>query len=362
MVGAVLMTSSIATNSGSTYYRIPAVCLAGNRLVVSFDQRNGSAADLPNAINVLTSQSTDGGATWSTPTTVVSYTGDGTQAGSAGVGDSSLVYNPDIQRLYCFYLYAPVGVGLSNSSNSTVNGSTTTVAPQYAYSDDLGVTWHVRGTLIGAFKTSSMYGIFSAGGHQWYSGGKVYTSIAYSKASGSGTYYGKVWSASDASPTGGVALDSWTGSPEFPSPVNEHHTIVRSDGSLLSNARPNTAGSRILSTASSIGGTWTSNSVATLPDPSCNGDVIVADPTGRYCPTTWLLASGCASTSLRANLSVWLSKDNGVTWDRAQTIYPGGAAYSTMTSLNNGSFVIVWENTDSASIQCSTFNLDQFAL
>jgi sialidase-1 len=89
--------------------------------------------------------------------------------------------------------------------------------------------------------------------------------------------------------------------------------------------------------------------------------VIVADPTGRVCPSTWLLASGCASTSLRANLTVWLSKDNGVTWSEGWQCYAGGAAYSTLVALPNGRFAILWENTDASVLAYTTFSLSVFA-
>ena len=45
----------------------------------------------------------------------------------------------------------------------------------------------------------------------------------------------------------------------------------------------------------------------------------------------------------RENLTVRISYDEGKSWSEGKCVYPGGAAYSTLTVLENGDIGLVFE-------------------
>jgi sialidase-1 len=45
----------------------------------------------------------------------------------------------------------------------------------------------------------------------------------------------------------------------------------------------------------------------------------------------------------RENLTVRISYDEGLTWTQGKTIYPGSAAYSSLTLLDNGDIGLLFE-------------------
>jgi sialidase-1 len=319
-------------------------------LVATFDHRQTSAADLPNVIDVQTSRSTDGGLTWSAPAIVAAHTGGNTTATAIGRGDACLTYNNATGRIFCHYILSPVGVGLAASDNTTANGSTTTLNCCYRYSDDGGVTWSAEVNFTSTVKTSAMLGTSATSGHGFCdASGTVYVPYCYTDSGGARHDF--VMSSADNGTT-------WVRSSIINSGVDEHHVVQRSDGTWLSDGRPVAQTSRQLYSATTVGGTWSGPiTVVGLPDPKCNGDIlrVSTDSTSPY--ATWLLSSACASTANRGALTVWLSKDNGVTWPVAWQVYPGGAAYSSMAVLPDGTFAIFWEDTDHVALSVTTFSL-----
>lgn len=83
-------------------------------------------------------------------------------------------------------------------------------------------------------------------------------------------------------------------------------------------------------------------SVEELVEPVCQGSIL------RY---SWpsdqkegmMLFLNPASSSQRINLSLRRSYDNGRTWPKIQTIYPGPSAYSSLTKLKNGNIGLLYE-------------------
>lgn len=325
-----------------------------NTLVAVFDHRQTSNADLPNVIDVQISRSTDGGLTWSAAATIAAHTGGNTTGTAIGRGDACLTVNRSTGRIFCHYILSPVGVSLASSDNSTANGSTTTLNCVYRTSDDNGVTWSAEVNFTSTVKTSAMFGTSAASGHGYGdASGTVYVPYCYTDSGGARHDF-VMYSADN-----GV---TWSRSATINSDVDEHHLLQRSDGTWLSDGRPVTLTARQLYSASTIGGTWTGPlTVVGLPDPKCNGDLlrVSTDPTSPY--VTWLLSSACASTGSRTALTVWLSKDNGSTWPVAWQVYGGGAAYSSMAALGDGTFVIFWEDTDHVALSVTKFSLGTLA-
>ncbi|MGW4526233.1 sialidase family protein [Amycolatopsis sp. NPDC004378] len=323
--------------------------------MAAWDHRIGSGADLPNVIDVVCARSTDGGATWGAPAVLARHTGGDTPATAWGCGDVCLLTDPATGRIFAHYLYAPPGVGYANSDNSTSPSTTTSVRPCCRYSDDDGVTWSAQQELIGQVKTSAMWGLFASSGHGWVGAdGTLYVPYSYQVAAGSSTSgvfaafsadHGQTWQRS--------ALITANN-------PGENHGVQLSDGSFLISARPGTPGARRFFTAPSMAGPWTASVRPDLPDPSCNGDLVRVDPDDTSARRDWLLVSGCASTASRTNLTVWLSTDRGATWPAAWRVFDGGAAYSSMVRLGDGTFGIFWEDTVDGVMQFTPFGLGVF--
>lgn len=301
--------------------------------------------------------SDDSGATWAAEANLAVHTAGGTQPTAAGRGDSALLYDPDggtSGRVWAFYNYSPPGIGYSNSDNTNTVGSTTTLHPYARYSDDNGATWSAEQDLIASIKDTTMWGSFVVGGHgSVLPGGVLTVPLTYAVSSGGASASYLAYS-TDHGATWAISSKIVTLSP------GEHHVVARSDGQRMMVGRPSNGNGRIVATASSITGTWTSSQTLALPDPSCNSDLLRVDPGDLSSRASWLLAVGCASSAVRANLTVQLSKDNGATWPHAWQVYKGGAAYSTLVRLADGSFGLFWENTDAGAMQYTPFDLSVF--
>ena len=307
---------------------------------------------------MICARSLDDGATWSTPAILARHGGGDTAATAWGCGDVCLVTDPTTGRVFAHYLYAPPGVGYANSDNSTSPTTTTAVRPCYRYSGDDGVTWSGQVELIEQLKTPQMFGMFATSGHGWAgTDGTLYVPYSYQPARGSTTSAAFVAYSSDHGATwqrSALLTDTTAGGP------GENHLVQLADGTFVVSARPGTPGSRLLYTAPSMAGPWAGGLCPELPDPSCNGDLIRVDPDDTSPRRDWLLASGCASGSARANLTVWLSTDGGRTWPVAWRVGDDGAAYSTMVRLGDRSFGVFWEDTTARSMLFTGFDLSMF--
>ena len=313
--------------------------------MAAWDARNGSIQDLPNNVDVVSSRSVDGGVTWSPPTVLSGHTGGYTQATANGSGDCCLLTDPATGRVFAHYLYAPAGVGYGNSGP----GLTNTVRPQCRWSDDDGVSWSTPVDLTAVLKTSDMLGIFATSGHGWVTAdGTLCVPYSFASTAGSGGFvaysvdHGVTWVRSAVLSEGAPG---------------EFHGVQVADGSLLVSARPPTGSGRLFYTAATLEGPWIFTPRPDLPDPSCNGDLIRVDGDGTA-RESWLLASGCASSGSRSNLTVWLSKDSGVSWS-AWRVFDGFAAYSTLVWVEGDVWGVFWEDNTHGDLKFTRFNIDR---
>jgi sialidase-1 len=334
---ATTPTSSVIDTSGTpaSQYRITSDALTNDgTLIACYDSRNLSSADLPNDIDVVCKRSTDQGATWSTRVAAVAHTGGNTQSTAYGVGDPSLLYDHNNGRLYLWYLAAPPGVGLSNSSTGTSATDLTTVHPRYTYSDNDGVTWATPIDETSALKTTAMTGIFASSGNGtqlangtlvqpfvFFVSGVSTAALAYS------TDHGATWHMGSTIGTN----------------IGEHHVAQLDNGTLLDDARSANILYRVLSTALTVTGTWsTPTANHGMPDPQCNGDILAVPG------STQLLASNADSQTARENGVVRLSTDNGATWRAGWSVTTApywAFGYSSMVRFADGTYGIMYEHT-----------------
>lgn len=299
---------------GSRFYRIPALITVGDGVVVAVaDRRGDKLGDLPNNISIVCRRSLDNGTTWSEPIYIVKGKGEG-----KGYGDPCVIYDRETKKLLCFYAGGP---GLWASTNSTPN------AVYMSESLDNGLTWSTPKNITNAVYSSKWYGAFAGSGnglqlkdgrlmfvvaarltHVW--GGELTNYAVYSDD------HGQTWHLS--APVYG--------------PGDEAKVVELKNGDVMMSIRNPQKGYRKFSISKDRGETWSMPYLnKDLMDPACNGDIVKVQKSSNI-----LLQSLPASESIRKNVTVYASFDNGTTWSRKKQISNGFSAYSTITVLPNG--------------------------
>jgi sialidase-1 len=100
-------------------------------------------------------------------------------------------------------------------------------------------------------------------------------------------------------------------------------------------------------------GKW-GESWSSLPDPTCMGSLI------RH-PSGVLVFSNPAHAKSRVALTVRLSADDGRTWNAGRVIEPGGAMYSCLTVLKDGSLGLLYESSPDKGLVFARFPLSWIA-
>lgn len=191
---------------GSANYRIPAIITADdNSLVVITDKRKYNQTDLPEDIDVVARKSTDGGLTWSTPVTIAQGTGKNQGFGDAGVvktNDGKLVaILAGGPGLWTSTAANPIRTYISESSDNGATWSTPRDITDQLYgagcSDEVRKNWLASFCASGnGLRTKSGRIMFVAAVRESFS----YTLNNY-------IYYsddnGKTWSVSGKAMTGG---------------------------------------------------------------------------------------------------------------------------------------------------------------
>ena len=113
---------------------------------------------------------------------------------------------------------------------------------------------------------------------------------------------------------------------------NESKLVELEDGTLLMSIR--SSGTRRFSKSTDGGRTWTAATTSSMPDPSCNGDIILYPSTDGQ---SRLLHSIPANSTTRKDVTVYMSYDNGATWPVSKKLIDGLSAYSSLTVLEDGS-------------------------
>lgn len=88
------------------------------------------------------------------------------------------------------------------------------------------------------------------------------------------------------------------------------------------------------------------NVLKTLVQPpyGCEGSTIYHPNSGR------LFYTGLANTTVRTNLSLYISNDESENWTYTRSIWPGPSAYSSMATLNDQSVAVLFEGGNQTSV------------
>ena len=299
-------------------YRIPSLITAPNGdLIAAIDERVPSCADLRGSkdINIVLRRSTDTGKTWSEIETVVDFP-EGESA-----SDPSMIVDEETEEIFMFYNF----MDLDNEANiyylhvvsSKDNGKTWT-EPRDITAEIAKDEWHKD------FKF-----ITSGRGTQTNSGRLLHTLVNLDNGL-------HLFGSDDHG-------ESWFLIDTPIQPADESKVIELADGRYMINARVNTGeGHRYVHISDDKGESWETRPETKLTDPGNNASIIRYTRDGEN-EKDILLFSNSNDAEERKNLSVRISFDEGETWSEGKTIYPGSAAYSDLTVLENGDIGVFFE-------------------
>ena len=143
--------------------------------------------------------------------------------------------------------------------------------------------------------------------------------------------------------------DTWRFGDVAPNPPkglgNEVQMFERADGAVVLNARQHLGSKRRTSAVSRDGGaTWSRlGDVSELPDPQCMGGVLALGG-------GTVVFTGCDSETRRALGTMWISRDDGVSWSEKVLVEPEGFAYSVPVALVGGDVGVLYEGAGYARI------------
>lgn len=324
-------------DNGSVGYRIPAmVILPNGNIVTAIDRRWNSEGDLANRIDIIARISEDGGYTWSEeyPIAIASDA-------SNGRGDCALVVAPNGDIVAAFVggngLWAssasdPIVSFISRSSDG---GRTWTAVEEGGAGD---ITSQIWGSSCGGDNTrlNGTAAFFGSGrglcltrqtGENASKNGRIMFVTAVNRGR---TLYNYVVYSDDNGVTWKVSNQAYSGG-------DEAKVAELNDGTILMSVRRSGARGYVKSTDG--GETWGTQS--TWPDlnvNACNGDILeyTAKVDGYDQNRTLQSLPINDGAKGREKVSVYLSYDEGTTWERKKQMFPGLSAYSTMIMLPDG--------------------------
>lgn len=310
---------------GSKNYRIPAICTLPDGILLAVnDRRKNNEGDLPQDIDVVCRRSTDNGRTWSE----MAYIAQGTGY-KHGYGDPALVVCPngDVLCAYC---------GRNGFWQSTPSD------PQCIYisrSSDGGLTWqppiNITSTVWGreAYNPAcrNYKGAFIASGNglclrRGPHAGRILFVAALCRASENvpdnfvvySDDNGLTWKVSDCAFLAG----------------DEAKVMELVDGRILMSVRQ--SGPRGFNHSSDGGETWGVQGVwPEMTTNACNGEMLRLSATDEGGDRNILIHS-IPNSMNRENVSVFVSYDEGDTWQDPVLLCSGPSVYSSLTLQRDG--------------------------
>lgn len=303
----------------SKNWRIPAIRVLQDGSLIAFsDKRKYNESDLPEDIDIVYRHSTDCGRTWTEPQNLAVGTGY-----KHGFGDCAVVQCLDGTVVVAYV----GGNGLWQSSGAD---------PQHSYiarSTDGGRTFGepmdvtaqlwgsnadnaLRRNYTGAFFGSGNGLLVTEGDHR----GRIIFVSAMVKGSRLDNYAvysddnGLTWQVSDKAYTGG----------------DEAKTVQLSNGNILMSVRQTGERGYVISTDG--GATWgTQKKWSDLVSNACNGDIIRYNHGGHN-----FLLHSLPNSMNREDVALFISRDEGKTWQMQKVLCPGRSCYSSLSVLPDG--------------------------
>lgn len=309
---------------GSANYRIPAIVSAADgSVVVAVDARIDQPGDLPNDIDLMIRRSTDLGHTWSDPMTIADF-------GEDGAGDPALVLDRNSGDLLCLFA-SHQGLFLSTPTDP--------IRFQVCRSTDHGVSWTSPEEHTDEIYAPGWYASWLASGsaHQMRNG-RIIGAVGVRENAGNTISNFMIFS-----DDGG---HTWNYQPARAAiPGNEAKVVERDNGEVMMNIRNQTPDKRKITLSADGGASWgTPWYQDELIDPFVNGELIRYTSVLDGFDKSRLLFSIAAHPSVRKNLTLFLSYDEGGTWPVSRVVNPGLTGYSALTVLDDGTIGCFYEN------------------
>lgn len=305
-------------NQDVSCYRIPALVTATNGdLLAAIDERVPSCQDLRGSkdINIVIRRSSDHGKSWSEIERVLDFP-EGKSA-----SDPSMIVDRQTGEIFLFYNYMNLETEKDIYYLHVVKSS------------DHGETWSEPMDITAQITPPKWHKDFkfitSGRGIQTSSGKLLHCMVNLD--------HGLHLFGSDDHGESWYLLDTPL------KPGDESKVVELADGRWMVNSRANKKGKRYVHLSDDEGRSWESRSEPELIDPGCNGSIIRYTSVEDGHSKNRLLFSNSKSEKGRVNMTVRISYDEGVTWSSGKTIYPGSAAYSTLTILENGNIGLLFE-------------------
>ena len=155
---------------------------------------------------------------------------------------------------------------------------------------------------------------------------------------------------------------TWALGPSIGTGLDENKAVELADGRVMQNIRAfEKSRTHRLVALSRDGGITFGAPVEEpqLPDPRNNADVIrvAPDAPAGSRDARMLLFSNTADETRRANLTVRLSCDSGLSWPVSKVMESGPAMYSVMARLPDGTFGMLYENGNAQGLTFVRFDL-----
>lgn len=311
------------------YWRIPALLsLRDGTLLMACDRRKNNEADLPEDIDAVLIRSSDGGQTWGKTMTIAEGKGKG-----RGYGDVALVEcaNDDVVCTFA----GGNGFWLSTEKEP--------ISTYICISKDGGNTWSSPQDV-----TNVIWGSKSENpdGHQ-YKGS--FNASGNGLRLKSGKYEGRImfvaalcrkseWAADNYVLYSDDNGTSWKISQQAYRGGDEAKVVELPDGRILMSVRQ--TGERGYAVSSDGGETWEHQGRWTdMRTNACNGDLMIVElDKGEK-----VLLQALPNSMERENVSLFVSRDNGITWPEVVKIVDGPSVYSSMTQLTDGTIGMMVE-------------------
>lgn len=322
---------------GYACFRIPAIVRAADGTLLAFaEARRDGTADKGD-IDLVLRRSADGGRTWG-ELVVVWDDADNT------CGNPAPVVLHDTGRIV---LLATWNRGEDHERDIERGRTADTRRVFVLASDDCGRTWSEPREITSEVKRA---------GWTWYATGPCHA-IVKSRA----PHKGRILVPANhkfVAPDGSVASHShliysddrgetWRLGAVSQPGGNESSVAELSDGSVMLNMRhyDRQDSLRLCAVSRDGGHTWSETWEETqLVEPRCQGSLLNYAPAVERSSRTLLFSN--PRSLRRENLSLGVSRDDGRTWSRFVTIWPGRAAYSDLVRLADGSIGVLYENGD----------------
>lgn len=332
MTGVVLAHSGDPTPASpfaAPCYRIPALAVtASGRVLAGWDVR-ADWRDLPGPFDLVVRHSDDHGRTWSPSRFLRAHDG------GHGFGDASLLVAAT-GRVLCWY------VGSTGESFFSARPDAPGLELWLAASDDDGLTWTHRD--LSALRPAGVAGMFASSGNGVRLAGGPYAGrllqpfvlrrpVGEDDGLTHATDAAEHWAAVARSDDGG---DTWRLGEWIGPDCDESKVVEAASGVLLhARARPR----RRWATSDDGGVTFTAPVPhPALVDPACNGGLC------RWGDV--LVCSLLDDEKERRRLVLRTSADEGRTWSPGVVADAGGAAYSALAPLADGTLGLLYEAGD----------------